>query len=78
MFSKLGMMTLGKLRGIGYKLGLVKFKIEDIDLAEIPQVSLPKEYESWHPGEEKEEQNIEDVSIDFKGKADRYVKKGVF
>jgi hypothetical protein len=71
-------MTLGKLRGIGYKLGLVKFKIEDIDLAKIPQVGLSKEYEKWHPGEEKEEQNIGDVSNDLKGKVNPYVKKGVF
>jgi hypothetical protein len=76
MFSKLGSVTLGKLRGIGYKLGLVKFKIEDVDLSKIPEIKIPKEYENWHVGQEKERPDIDDISIRNRGKVAQYSNRG--
>jgi hypothetical protein len=55
MFSKLGAISLGKIygkvRNIGYKLGLVEFKIEDVNLSKIPEIKIPG-YEHPHQHEE--------------------------
>jgi len=55
MFSKLGTMSFGKLynkvKNIGYKLGLVEFKIEDVDLSKIPEIKISG-YEHPHQPEE--------------------------
>lgn len=42
-----------KARGIGYKLGLVEFKVETIDLSKIPEIKL-QDYEYPHQHEEVE------------------------
>jgi hypothetical protein len=50
-------MSFGKLynkvKNIGYKLGLVEFKIEDVDLSKIPEMKVPG-YEFPHQPEENE------------------------
>jgi hypothetical protein len=51
-------MSFGKLynkvKNIGYKLGLVEFKIEDVDLSKIPEIKLPQDYQYPHKHEEIE------------------------
>jgi len=69
MFNKIGTITLGKLRGISYKLGLVKIKIENAELSKIPQINLPEEYREWHPGKEKEIEERKGKAEEYKGKA---------
>jgi len=56
VFKSTGIL-LGKLyekaRGIGYKLGLVEYKIENIDLSKIPEIKL-QGYQYPHQHEELE------------------------
>jgi hypothetical protein len=75
MFSKIGAILSGKykkIRGIDDKLGLVEFKIEDVNLSKISEVKLPKEYENWHPGQQEERPDVVDISIDNGGKVAKY------
>lgn len=56
MFSKFGSISLGKLhvkmRSIGYKLGLVEFKTEDVELPKIPEIKIIGDYQYPHQHEE--------------------------
>jgi hypothetical protein len=82
MFSKLGTMSFGKLynkvKNIGYKLGLVEFKVEDVDLSKIPETKVPG-YEFPHQPEESEIAYIKDIlpKIEEAKKAARDIQKVV-
>jgi len=70
MLSKLGSISLGKLvKGIGYKLGFIEFKVEDIDLSKIPEIKLPKEYREWYPGKHEIIEEGKRLPEEYKAKA---------
>jgi hypothetical protein len=81
MANKLGALSLGKLygkvRNIGYKLGLVEFKIEDIDLSKIPEIKLPHEYKNWYPEKEKEIKEANLRKDEVIGEVYKYVHKNI-
>jgi pyruvoyl-dependent arginine decarboxylase (PvlArgDC) len=64
MFSKLGAISLGKIygkvRNIGYKLGLVEFKIEDVNLSKISEIKIPG-YEHPHQHEELKKTYLREI-----------------
>ena len=72
---KIGAITLGKLKGVGYKLGLVKLKIENLESVKMPAINLPEEYREWYPGKEKEIEKAEQLKSGYESKSATYVKK---
>jgi hypothetical protein len=80
MFNKLGAILSGKykkIRGIDDKLGLVEFKIEDVNLSKIPEVKLPQKYKTWYPGKHERLAEIE-REVNEKKEPRVYVKKPIY
>jgi hypothetical protein len=80
MFNKLGAILSGKykkIRGIDDKLGLVEFKIEDVNLSKIPEMKLPQKYQNWYPGKDERLAEIE-REVNEKKEPRVYVKKPIY
>ncbi|MEM5781676.1 MAG: hypothetical protein QXD43_00560 [Candidatus Aenigmatarchaeota archaeon] len=78
MFNKFGILGRihGKITNLGYKLGLVEFKREDVNLSKIPEIKLPQAYKDWYPGKEKEIKESKILPDYQKAKVLQYFRRG--